>query len=287
LNESYFNITVVGLGLIGGSFAAALKELKPKNLWGVDIDTNTVEVAEKMGIIDKGYTEPEIPIKKSHIVIIALYPDNTKKFIKDNMLYFKPGVIITDTAGIKEDLVKDVNSFIREDMDFIGGHPMAGKESSGIGCSSKDIFDGATYIITPIEKNKEENIQVIEDMARKIGCINVVRVSPKQHDEIIAFTSQLPHIIAVSLVNSDIVDMDTSSFIGGSFKDTTRVADINSSLWVELISSNRCNIISRIEAFEENIKAIKNAIKDSNRYFIESEFEKASLRRRELVQKNA
>ena len=149
-----FNITVVGLGLIGGAFAMALKDLKPKNLWGIDIDKDSIETAENMGIIDKGYTNAETPLKDSDIVIIALYPNLTEEFIKENNEFFKIGAIITDSAGIKEALVNNINLFIREDVDFIGGHPMAGRERKGLAYASKEIFHNANYILTPTKKNK-------------------------------------------------------------------------------------------------------------------------------------
>jgi prephenate dehydrogenase len=278
-----FNITVVGLGLIGGSFAMALKELKPKNLWGIDINKETLEKAENMKIIDKGYTDAEIPLMDSDIIIMAVYPELTEKFIKDNNAFFKHGAIITDTAGIKEKLVKNINTFIREDLDFIGGHPMAGRESKGLEVATKNIFINANYLFTPTEKNKKENIEILEDIVKKIGCKNITRIDPRRHDEIIAYTSHLPHIIAVALINSNLQYNETSKFIAGSFKDATRVADINSSLWTELLDSNSENIINQIEVFVEEIKAIKNAISQNNQHRIKSELDKAGLMRKELI----
>lgn len=278
-----FNITIVGLGLIGGSFAMALKELKPKSLWAVDINKNSLNRAESMGIIDKGYTEAEIPLKESDIVIIAIYPKLIPKYIKDNINNFKKGVIITDVGGIKNELIKEVNSFIPDTIDFIGGHPMAGKEEKGLEFASKDIFRGANYIITPVEKNKAENIEILSNIARKMGCKNVIKISPQKHDEIIAFTSHLTHVIAVSIVNSDNLGVDTSSFTGGSFRDATRVAAINCDLWVELLTSNSENIVNRLEVFEQNIRSIKEAIKDNNTSFLKEEFEKAYSKRKDLI----
>lgn len=276
-------ITVVGLGLIGGSFALALRELKPEKLWAVDIDTNALQTAERSGVIDKGYIEAEVPLKNSDIVILALYPKLAVKFIKDNINNFKSGTIITDVAGIKEALLEEVYSFIPECLEFIGGHPMAGKESKGFQYASKDIFYNCNYIFTPVEKNKEENLHFLENLVRKFGCKNIVKISPKRHDEIIAFTSQLPHVLAVALVNSDKQDVDTSLFIAGSFRDSTRVADINTDLWVELLTSNRENLISKLELFEENIKSIKQALIENNCSLLQSELEKACLRRKEFI----
>jgi prephenate dehydrogenase len=278
-----FNITVVGLGLIGGSLAMALKQLNPKNLWGVDKDLNVIEAAENTKVIDKGFSDAETPLKNSDIVIIALYPALTKKFIKDNLENFKMGAIITDTSGIKEDLVKEVNSFIPDHLDFIGGHPMAGKEQNGFNHASKDIFIGANYILTPSEKNKAKNIGILESILSQIGFKNIVRIDPGLHDQIIAFTSQLPHIIAMSLVNSDIPGVKTSSFIGGSFKDATRVAKTNSKLWMELFSSNSQNLVDVINTFEENIKVIKKALIENDHFLLMSQMEKANLRQEVMM----
>jgi prephenate dehydrogenase len=277
------SVTVVGLGLIGGSFAMALRDLGFKNLWGIDINEATVLEAENMGIIDKGYTEAKYPLEKSDIVIISLYPEQTVEFVKENIDNFKPGAIITDTAGIKEDIVKKLSSFLPNNVDFIGGHPMAGREGSGLGQASKDIFYGASYIFTPTENNKDINIKVLECIAYLLGCKNVVKMDPKDHDEVIAYTSHLPHILAVSLINSDIFNEDTSLFAAGAFKDATRVADINESLWVELINSNRENVIKNIEIFESKIQEIKHAIAKNDTDLLKHEFKKASLRRREIV----
>lgn len=283
MDISDFNITIVGLGLIGGSYAMALKELKPRNLWAVDIDKKSIEIAEKNKIIQRGYLKPEIPLGNSDLVIICLYPNQVAKFIRDNLGCFKSGAIITDVAGIKSKIIGEINSFIPESLDFISGHPMAGNEHRGICHAAKEIFKNANYIITPHSKNKGENVEFLEALALKIGCKNVVKVTPEKHDRIIALTSHLTHVIAVSLVNSNILDIDTKQFIGGSFKDASRVALINSQLWPQLLVDNKENIVEQIEIFEENLRNIKEAIFDGNMVFLEKEFKAASQRRRELI----
>lgn len=282
LSEIDFNITIVGLGLIGGSFAMALKELNIKNLWAVDIDTNVIKTAEDMGIIDKGYTDPETPLQNSDIVIICLYPNLTLEFIKENMDSFKPGTIITDTAGIKERLIKEVDLVLRKDIEFIGGHPMAGREYKGFEFASKEIFKGANYIITPTNKNSRGNIEKIELLIRRIGFKRIIKITPQKHDEIIAYTSQLPHIMATALINSD-EECDTNSFVGGSFKDATRVARINCDLWTELLINNGENVLAQIESFEKRLGDIKRAIIDNERDALKALFEKGSLKREELI----
>lgn len=277
-----FNITIVGLGLIGGSFAMALRELKPKNIWAIDIDKNTLQTAEKMNIIDKGYTSPEIPLSNSDIVILAIYPQKTIDFVKSNMHLFKSGAVITDTAGIKNNLINKIMPLLRKDLDFIGGHPMAGKEESGLKAASKDIFKNANYILTPTGGNKQGNVTLISSIASGMGCKKVVFLTPKEHDDIIAYTSQLPHVIATSLIDCNSSIMGISQFIGGSFKDATRVATINYELWPELLLYNKDNIVCKIEEFENNLKEIKEAIKNYDGEFLKKRFENVTMKRRDI-----
>lgn len=276
------NITVVGLGLIGGSYAMAIRELNPKKLYAVDIDEEAILDAEKNGIIDKGYVNADIPLKESDLVIICLYPKLVKNFIKDNIQHFKNGAVITDVTGIKSGFIEEVNHILREDLDFVFGHPMAGREQKGLKFASKEVFKGANYIITPTERNKEENIKFLEELIRKIGFRNVVRISPEKHDKIIGFTSQLPHVIAVSLVNSDELGIDTGSYTGDSYKELTRIAQINSELWTELFMGNKDNLIKEIEVFEQNIAMVKNAIINEEKSLLTELLEKASKKRKEM-----
>ncbi|KUO65926.1 MAG: prephenate dehydrogenase [Gracilibacter sp. BRH_c7a] len=261
-------ITVVGLGLIGGSFAKAIRKLSPKNLWAVDIDKKVLELAKSTGVIDEGYLSGEIPLRSSDLVVICVYPELTSKFIKDNMDNFRQGAVITDAAGIKTKVLNEVRMFLRNDLDFVGGHPLAGKEGSGFSKSSADIFLGANYLITPVVTNQEKSLILVEEMVKGIGCRQPVRMDPAKHDEIIALTSQLPHIIAAALMNCSQSD-DTGLFIGGSFKDATRVAQINVELWSKLLMENRENTLTQIELFLENIGKIKQMLQEEDNASLE------------------
>lgn len=287
MEDCDFNISiaVVGMGLIGGSYAMALRELNPKCIIGIDKDEYTLKSALNDGIIDKAYENGGDFLKEAELVIIALYPKDTIAFIKNNLQYFKKGTLITDTSGIKQDIVENVNSFLPEYLEFIPGHPMAGKESSGIKGASKNIFKGANYIITPGEKNTSRGLEKIDKMAKAIGCSNVTYVSPEEHDKIITFTSQLPHIIAVSLMNLHKKDYKDGMelFTGGSFKDATRVAQINSKLWTELFIMNSDNLIEEIENFQDSMEILKKAIMNKDIKSMKDIFEKSMLKRKELV----
>ncbi|OBR90339.1 MULTISPECIES: prephenate dehydrogenase [Clostridium] len=279
-------VAIVGMGLIGGSYAMALRPLNTEQVIGIDNDKNTLESALNMGIIDRGYERGGSFLKEIDLIIIALYPKDTVKFVEDNFKYLKSGAIITDTSGIKKCVVSEINSFLPECLEFVPGHPMAGNEFKGIAGASKDIFKGANYIITPTSRNTSRGIDLIHELARKIGCSNVTCISPEKHDRIITFTSQLPHVIAVSLMNSqDQNEENIKSFTGGSFRDATRVAQINTSLWTELFTMNSDILVEEIEKFEESINLLKKAIISKDVDSIKNIFEKASSSRRELVKR--
>jgi len=267
MTEPDFNnmeITVVGLGLIGGSMAKALAKLKPRKIWAIDKDEQVLREAQQLGIIERGFTTGNVPLKSSDLVILALYPGATINFVKQYLKDFKPGALLTDTAGIKQKVVCAVHNFLRPDLDFIGGHPLAGKEHSGFAYSAAEIFDGANYILTPVARNKEENVELLKALLKKIGCQEPVQMSPQEHDKIIALTSQLPHVIAASLINSNQM-ANIKHLCGGSFRDATRVAPMNVRLWSELLLENKQNVLTQIDAFVDNITRIKEAIANENR----------------------
>lgn len=281
-NMEDFNITIVGLGLVGGSFARALKKLNPKNIWAVDIDGDALKKGEEIGLIDKGYLDSKEPLEKSDLVIICLYPELVKIFVERNMADFKTGTVITDVTGIKNGLAEEVNMILREDIDFVFGHPMAGREKKGLEYSSAEVFQGANYIITPTSRNLKSSLYLIESMAKGIGFKNIMSLDPKKHDEVISFTSQLPHAIAVALVNSDDLKIETGRVVGDSYRDLTRIAQINAELWSELFIGNKENLVEKIEHFQDKLDLIKKAIVEEDKKTLEEEFEKSSVRRKNL-----
>lgn len=263
MKDLNLSITVVGLGLIGGSLAMALRELSPKALYAVDINEETIRDAKARGVIDEGYKTAEMPLKKSDLVIISLYPNDSLKFIRENISNFKSGAIVTDTVGIKEKMMNEMSILAQGNFDFIGGHPMAGREVSSFKYATKDLFVGTSYILTPMENSKLENIQLLENIAKNIGCSEVITVSSKKHDEMIAYTSQLPHVVAAALVENDLISQ-SRGFVGGSFKGATRVANINEELWSQLMIENKDNLINQIEVFEKSIQRIKDSIEEED-----------------------
>ncbi|CUU50571.1 prephenate dehydrogenase [Clostridium beijerinckii] len=275
-------IVVVGLGVIGGSFTMALKEAGYKDVYGIDINEESLEKAKKLGLIREGYKNGEEVIKSADFIIISLYPRLVKKFIIDNKNNFKDGAVITDATGIKKMFIEDIVNILPKNIDFVFGHPMAGREKKGIDFASSQVFKGANYILTPVSRNKEENLNMVEDLIYKIGFKRVKRITPEYHDEMIGYTSQLPHSLAVALVNSDVEGRETGSFIGDSYRDLTRIANINEDLWSELFLGNKENLLKSIENFEVELDKIKDAIEKDDKETLKEIFIKSTKRREKL-----
>ena len=276
------NILIVGLGVIGGSYAMALKAAGYEDVYGIDNNLETLRKAKELGLIKEGYVEGKEIIGEADLIIISLYPRLVKDFIDKNKNYFKSGSIITDATGIKEHFIEDILSILPEEIDFIFGHPMAGREKRGIDYASKDVFKGANYLITVTNKNKEENIELLEKVIYQMGFKKIKRINPEYHDKMIAFTSQLPHAIAVALINSDEEGRDTGSFIGDSYRDLTRIANINEDLWSELFFGNKKNLLESIDNFLLEINNIRNSIENEDEEELKKLFIKSSKRREKL-----
>lgn len=284
--QKSLNIAIIGLGVIGGSFALALKKQKEfsVHLMGIDHDPKTLERALEEGAIDYGETSNQNILQKADLVIITLYPSDVVDFVETNREIFKEGAILTDTAGVKGDLVDQVLPVLPEGVDFIFGHPMAGKESQGFNYADGDIFQNANYLITPVESNKQENIDLFTRILKAVGFKRISEVSPQSHDEMIAYVSQLCHIIAVSLINSDIPGRDTADFVGDTYRELTRIAKINAPLWNELFLYNKKELLTVMENFENQFNQLKIAIEEDNQASLTDMLVEATSRRTALEQ---
>jgi len=282
LNLSNLNLTIVGIGLIGGSLAKAVrKNIDLNNLWAIDVNKNVLKTAKNEGVIDEGFVDPKIPLSDSDITIFCTYPGATVEIIRNNINYFKSNSIVTDASGIKNSIVQEIKSFMRKDVEFIGGHPMSGKESMGYEFSDDCIFNSAEYILTPDENTSDCSIKILTKIIKDIGFKRVTLMSPEAHDKRIAFTSQLPHIIACALMNNHNIDEELGC-IGGSFRDMTRIADINSDLWCELIYENKRNILDELDNFILDINNICDILKMNDVKKLKLMMKKSSLRRKEM-----
>lgn len=275
-------IVIVGLGVIGGGYAMALKEVGYTEVYGIDKNIETLRKAKSLGIIKEGYEDEKEIIQDADLIVLAVYPNLVKDFIINNKEHFKDGAVITDVTGIKQLFINEITRILPQNIDFVFAHPMAGREKKGIDYATNQVFKGANFLITVTDRNKDENLDLIENLAYKMGFKNVKRICPKYHDEMIAFTSQLPHALAVALINSDIEGRNTGEFIGDSYRDLTRIANINESLWSQLFLGNKENLLKAIYNFEEELDKIKSCLENEDKENLQELFIKSSLRREKL-----
>ena len=252
-------ILIVGLGVIGGSYAAALT----REGYTVDCITKEqkdIDYARKNGIIKHGTTEiDEELIAESELVIFALYPTTFIEWIERNQGLFSPGTVITDVTGVKSSIVYRVQNMLRPDVEFISAHPMAGRERSGVEFADPDVFRGANYIVTPTDKNTEEAILLCKRLGEILGFARISTLSPEEHDKMIAFLSQLTHCIAVSLMTCNEAS-GLEKYTGDSFRDLTRIAKINDRMWSELFLMNRDALLSEMDRFAREFSAFREML---------------------------
>ena len=255
------NVAIIGLGNIGGSFAKSIRASLPNyKIYAIDIDTNTLSIAKSIGLIDDGSDDFKEIIPKADLIIFSVYPKLLSQLIKTYIPYLKDGAIITDVTGVKSSIIDEIEPMLPDNVDFVFGHPMAGRENRGLEFSSREVFIGANYLITPTPRNKEENINFLKDFVKQLGFGSISVITPDFHDEVIGFTSQLAHVIAISLINSDDENRNTKKYTGDSYRDLTRITNINEKLWPELFMMNKSHLLKHIDNFKSQRDKLTLAI---------------------------
>ena len=249
-------ILIVGLGLLGGSYAKVLKRFG-FHVSAITKEQSSIDYAMKEQLIDEGTTQiDERIIGEADLVIFALYPHVFVEWIEQNQRFLKSGAILTDVTGVKGSIVYKIQDMLRADVEFIAAHPMAGREVSGVENSTDTMFVGANYIVTPTAKNTPEAIQTCMELGRLLGFSNVTTLSPEEHDEMIGFLSQLTHCIAITLMTCNDKD-DMEKFTGDSFRDLTRIARINDVMWSELFVANKEALLEQMNLFMDKFNELK------------------------------
>ena len=272
------NILIIGLGLIGGSYARGLSK-KGYQVSAIDIDPDSIGYALEQGLIRAGSTEPDPALcEAADLIVFALYPTAMIDWVKEHQHLFRPGALLTDVAGVKCGVLDVIQGMLREDLEFIGSHPMAGREVYGVRNSDENIFKIANFIVTPTEKNTPQAIAVARQLGQLLDFHTVVELDPATHDEMIGFVSQLTHAIAVSLMTCN-NDQNLQDYTGDSFRDLTRIARINEKMWSELFLLNRKVLIDQIDSFTAELGRMREMLCRQDRAALEEMFRHSTRRR--------
>ncbi|MEG0743707.1 MAG: prephenate dehydrogenase [Erysipelotrichaceae bacterium] len=269
---------IVGLGLIGGSYALGLSK-KGYHVSAIDTNQLSIDYALEHHFIEKGSTFDIELIQNADIIIFGLYPNIMIDWIATYQKYFKPGIILSDVSGVKVNVIDKIQDSLRSDVEFIGSHPMAGKEVSGVKFSDEAIFKIANFILTPTSKNTKRAISFLHEFGQILEFQHITSLTPEKHDEMIGFVSQLTHVIAVSLMNTN-DNTHLVEYTGDSFRDLTRIAKINENLWTELFFLNKDNLIREIEDFDRELNNLKNKLIEKDEDGLKELFIQSTIRRK-------
>ena len=272
---------IVGLGLLGGSYAKALKK-QGFSVQAVTRSQSTIDYALEQGIIDGGaaFPDPDL-IGNADFVVLAMYPQTMLDWVQANQHLFKSGALITDVTGVKSCVVKPMQTMLRSDVEFIAAHPMAGRETLGVQNADDSIFRGANYIVTPTDKNTPEAIAACEELGRLLSFARISRLTPEKHDEMIGFVSQLTHAIAVALMTCNDID-GLEKYTGDSFRDLTRIAKINDEMWSELFLANREVLLEQMDQFAAQFAVMRQQLAAGDREGMRAVMRHSTLRRKAL-----
>ncbi len=277
MEQSGFRVLIVGLGLIGGSLAKALRGFCNCRIFGADTDRMVLIQAEKEQVIERGYTDAGEIASECDLVILCVHPQLARRFLEE--LPFKEGALVTDVCGVKQYMQTENKA---KNFRYVGGHPMAGKEVGGYENSDAELFIGASYLLTPDEEASEADIHLLQKMAEYIGCRKTVVCSAEEHDAMIAYTSQLMHVVAVALCDNTLLDK-AEGYSAGSLRDCTRVAKLDANLWTELFFANKEELIARINEFENSMDKVRNALSADDRESLYTFLKNSTERKRRYL----
>lgn len=276
-------ILIIGLGVIGGSYAKALTD-KGYTVSCITKEDADIKYALERGMISYGTTEiDEELIKNSELIIFALYPTTFVEWVEKYQHLFTKGTLITDVTGVKSSVVYKVQEVLRDDVEYIPAHPMAGRERSGVEYADPSVFNGANYIVTPTEKNSREAIRICRKLGDELGFARISELTPEAHDEMIAFLSQLTHCIAVVLMNCNDSE-GLEKYTGDSFRDLTRIAKINDRMWSELFLMNKEALLAEMDKFIEEFTEFRTYLANEDGKRMREKM-RASAQRRSLFDK--
>lgn len=273
-------IAIVGLGLIGGSLAMALRGFEDYRVVGVARRQATVDYALSHGVGDEATLDASAALREADVTFLCIDPGDIVAYLAEHRLDFKPGSLVTDVCGIKT-AIMEAAEVLPPEVDFIGCHPMAGTEFSGIEHAFPEMFRGSHFILTPRETSQAAHVAVMERMADYMGCADVVKTTPQEHDAILAYTSQMMHIIAVSVCDDPML-FTCKGFEGSSFRGCTRVAALDVPLWTQLFSMNRPALLSALDELEKNLHAYRETLERGDTAALAEKLARSAGRKRQM-----
>lgn len=282
----HFNqAAIIGVGLIGGSLGMILRRKGlASRVIGVGRRIENLKTAVELGAIDRYVVDPKDGVKDADLVVLATPVDTYDRHLKEWASCLKSGTIVTDVGSIKGGLVEQSERAMPAGVHFVGGHPIAGKEKTGVAAGSDQLFAGARCILTPTKRTNQQALEQVRIMWQEAGSI-VLTMDPHLHDKILGAVSHLPHVAAFALMNA-LIDirtqvpvLDLASHSGGGLRDTTRIAASSPEMWRDIFLWNRDNLVAFIEAYERSLGELKRLIRTGDAAGIEKALERAKQER--------
>lgn len=282
----FSSVCVVGLGLMGASLAKALKEALSLPVYGIDRTPEVLKKAKSDHTIDDGAALDDEAgasrlLGQADLTVLCFYPSMVCGFLEKYREAVRPGSLMTDLCGLKTVFLFKAQELCGTRFEYLSVHPMAGREKSGYDASDSELFFGCSFLITPTGKNSSQAVDQMKILAKTIGCGRIRVLSPREHDRIIAYTSHLPHVMALTALMSWKGTDEPASLAGGSFRDATRVADINASLWTELFLDNRQQLDESIDSLKEELDHFQKLLDLGDRTSLQAYLEQAGERKRQ------
>ncbi|MFQ5991172.1 MAG: prephenate dehydrogenase [Nitrospiraceae bacterium] len=282
-------VAIVGVGLIGGSLGLVLRQAAlADSIIGVGRRIENLRTAVQVGAIDRFVSDPVDAVQNADLVILATPVDTYERHLRNWGSSLKPGSIVSDVGSVKGPLVGLAESLMPADAHFVGAHPIAGKEKTGVAAGTVTLFQGARCIVTPTDQTDPEALEAIRELWTAAGS-TVLTMDPFLHDEVLGAVSHLPHVVAFSLINAlmevwqrTVPEQDLLTYSGGGLRDTTRIAASSPEMWRDIFLWNRDNLIRVIEVFEQHINQLKRLIQEGDGPGLEKELERAKQIREQL-----
>jgi prephenate dehydrogenase len=277
-----FRVCVVGLGLMGGSLAMALRGFREAEIVGADTDPAARRKALEAGAVQAAYGGAADAAAGAELVVFCVYAHHIPGLLKACGPVLAPGAVLSDICGVKTPLYRELEPLIPEGADYVGVHPMAGRERDGFDNADGALYQNTGFLITPLPRTQPSSVALMEELAAHIGAARVAVSSPAAHDAIIAYTSDLMHIAAAGLCADFHPDM-TLAHTAGAFRDCTRIADINAAAWTELLLSNAGNTLRELDRYMNSLTQIRRALAERDEAALYALLGRAGRHKREML----